>query len=125
MSKMVIYDPAMCCSTGVCGPSVDSELLRVSAVIENLKKSGVEVVRHNLSSEPQAFMRSEAVSNALNKDGADALPITLVDGKIVKTGSYPTNEEFSSLLGVTIEKVQTQDSKAKVNKCGCGPNGCC
>jgi hypothetical protein len=70
MSKMVIYDPAMCCSTGVCGPSVNPELLRVAAVIENLKKAGIEVQRHNLSYEPQAFMSSEAVNNALNKSGA-------------------------------------------------------
>ena len=27
MKKMVIYDPAMCCSTGVCGPSVDKNEL--------------------------------------------------------------------------------------------------
>lgn len=125
MSKMVIYDPAMCCSTGVCGPSVDPELLRIAAVIENLKKSGVDVERYNLSSEPQAFMRSEAVSNALNKDGAEALPIIMVDGKIVKTGSYPSNDEFSRLLGVKLENVKTGSTKVKVNKCGCGPNGCC
>ena len=125
MSKMVIYDPAMCCSTGVCGPSVDPELMRVAAVIENLKKSGIEVARHNLSSEPQAFMRSEAVSNALNQNGADVLPITMVDGKIVKTSSYPTNEEFSRYLGVKIENVPSQTSKVKINKCGCGPKGCC
>lgn len=125
MSKMVIYDPAMCCSTGVCGPSVNPELMRVATVIENLKKSGIEVLRHNLSSEPQAFMHSEAVSNALNKSGADILPITMVDGKIVKTGSYPTNEEFSGYLGVKIENIPSQTSKVKINKCGCGHKGCC
>ena len=32
MSKLEIFDPAMCCSTGVCGPSVDPELLRVSTI---------------------------------------------------------------------------------------------
>lgn len=124
MSKMVIYDPAMCCSTGVCGPSVDPELLRVSAVIENLKKVGIEVVRHNLSSEPQEFTCSQAVSDALNKKGVEALPITMVDGNIVKTGSYPTNEEFTHLLGVEVNTIKPA-TRVKVNKCGCGPKGCC
>ena len=124
MSKMVIFDPAMCCSTGVCGPSVDPELLRVAAVLENLKKAGVDVARHNLSSEPQAFMRSEAVSNALNEKGVEALPITMVDGNIIKSGSYPTNEEFARLLGVSLDAIKPA-TKVKVNKCGCGPKGCC
>ncbi len=124
MSKMVIYDPAMCCSTGVCGPSVNPELIRIAAVIENLKKSGIEVTRHNLSSEPQGFMHSEAVSNALNQSGADVLPITMVDGKIIKTGSYPSNEEFSRYLGVKID-VPNPTLKVKVTKCNCGPKGCC
>jgi hypothetical protein len=125
MSKMAIYDPAMCCSTGVCGPSVDPELLRIAAVVENLKKSGMDVERYNLSSEPQAFVQSEAVSDALNKGGADALPITMVDGKIVRTGSYPSNEELSGLLGVKIEDVQARAADVKANKCGCGPDCCC
>ena len=55
MGKMEIYDPAMCCSTGVCGPSVNPELIRVASVIENLKKNGITVNRYNLSSNPQAF----------------------------------------------------------------------
>lgn len=38
MKKIEIFDPAMCCSTGVCGPSVNPELIRVAAVVENLKK---------------------------------------------------------------------------------------
>ncbi len=29
MSVIEIFDPAMCCSTGVCGPSIDTELMRV------------------------------------------------------------------------------------------------
>lgn len=126
MSKMVIYDPAMCCSTGVCGPAIDPELLKVSTVIDNLKKNDVIVERHNLSSDPQAFTRSEAVANALNKNGVDVLPITMVDGKIVKTSKYPTNEEFAHWLGISIDQIQSkQATTIKVKGCGCGPKGCC
>ena len=126
MSEMVLFEPAMCCSTGVCGPSVDPELLRVAGVLENLKKIGIEVERYNLSSDPQAFVRSAEVSNALNERGADALPITTLGGKIVKSGSYPTDEEFAGLLGVEEKAVKSAARvKVKVKKCGCGPNGCC
>ena len=124
MSKMAIFDLAMCCSTGVCGPSVNPELLRVAAILESLRKAGVEVVRHNLSSDPKAFMQNEAVSDALNQRGAEALPITVVDGKIVKSGSYPSNEEFAKLLGVSVDTLKPA-TKVTVKKCGCGSNGCC
>ena len=43
MKKMNIYEPAMCCPTGVCGVGVDPELLRISTVLNNLKKKGVEI----------------------------------------------------------------------------------
>ncbi len=125
MSKMEIYDPAMCCSTGVCGPSVNPELIRVASVIENLKKNGIEVKRYNLSSNPQAFLNNAAISGELNKKGAGILPITIVDGKIVKEAGYPTNQEFSVYLGINLEKIQSIPVKTKIHKCNCGPKGCC
>ncbi len=114
MSEMAIFDPAMCCSTGVCRPSVDPELLRVAAVIENLKKAGIEVARYNLSSDPQAFVRSKDVSNALNGIGVAALPITTLDGKIAKSGSYPTDEEFASLLGIPLWNTKPVKTKLTI-----------
>lgn len=35
--KIEIFDPALCCSTGVCGPSVDPALIQVANAIEQLK----------------------------------------------------------------------------------------
>lgn len=125
MSKMEIYDPAMCCSTGVCGPSVNPERIRVASVIENLKRNGIEVKRYNLSSTPQAFLNNAAISRELNTKGAKILPITIVDGKIVKEAGYPTNEEFTVYLGVNLDKIQSVPVKAKIHRCNCGPKGCC
>ena len=70
MKKMIIFDPAMCCSTGVCGPSVDPELLRVSTVINNLKNNGVLVERHNLASNPQIFVDNKTINEMLNNEGS-------------------------------------------------------
>jgi hypothetical protein len=97
---MAIYDPPMCCPTGVCGPSVDPELIRVATVLNNLKKRGVFVERYGLSNTPRAFMVSAKISALLRKQGPGALPAIVVDGEIVKTGKYPTNEEFAAWLGV-------------------------
>lgn len=98
MKKMVVFDPAMCCSTGVCGPSVDKNLLRVSTLINNLKNKGVIVERHNLTSNPQIFVDNKVINVMLLKEGVEVLPVTMVDGEVVKTKEYPTNEEFLKLL---------------------------
>jgi len=100
MSKMIIYEPAMCCSTGLCGVGADPELLRISTVVNTLKKSGMTVDRFNLSSNPQEFVTNTEVNKMIMDSGVDCLPITVVDGKIAKTAAYPTNEELLSFLGL-------------------------
>ncbi len=121
MKKMVIYDPAMCCPTGVCGPSVDKNLLRVAILLNRLEKRGIKVERHNLSDNPQAFIDNSEVNKLLMDQGIDVLPITMVDGQIVKTGEYPTNEEFVELLEIPEEYTMSElaankAKKAKMNK---------
>lgn len=124
MSKtMIIYDPAMCCSTGVCGPGVDPELIRVSTVLNNLKKNGVIVARENLTGNPQAFIENEKVSELLNVEGPEVLPIILVDGEVVKTRAYPTNEEFCTLLEVPASHIKTR-LKVISKGCCCGGETC-
>jgi hypothetical protein len=127
MKKMIIFDPAMCCSTGVCGPGVDKELLRVSTVLNNLKSKGVLVERHNLTNNPQIFVDNKTINEMLNKDGIDILPVTMVDGEVVKTKAYPTNEEFCELLQVPEDYLKITIKKptaAKAKSCGCGDGGC-
>jgi hypothetical protein len=87
MVKIIIFEPAMCCSTGLCGPVVDLELLRITTVISNLGKNGVKVERYNLNSNPEAFVDNIVIYEILNRDGVDVLPVTIVDGKVVKTMS--------------------------------------
>ena len=122
MKKMIIFDPAMCCSTGVCGPSINTELLRVSTVINKLKSEGILVERYNLTSNPQIFVDNKIVNKVLMEKGVEVLPITMVDGEIVKYGSYPTNNEFCTLLEIPAETLKTNIKKA--NSCGC-KGGCC
>lgn len=103
MKKILIYDPAMCCSTGVCGASVDKELLRIAAVVENLKQQGADITRFNLASQPEDFIRNQAVQSRLQEEGPEVLPITIVDGEIVKTKEYPANEAFAQWTGLVLK----------------------
>lgn len=119
MKKIVIYDPPMCCSTGVCGASVDPELLRVATVVEHLKQNGADISRFNLSGQPDAFVKNQSVKEALSKDGPEILPITVVNGQIVKTKQYPTNDELAQWTGVAVSNL-TQ----KGGGCCCGDDCC-
>ncbi|MBV4416484.1 arsenite efflux transporter metallochaperone ArsD [Clostridium tyrobutyricum] len=123
MKKMIIFDPAMCCSTGVCGPSIDPELLRVSTVINTLQKKGILVERYNLTSNPQIFVDNKTINEILNKEGTEILPVTMVDGAIVKTKAYPTNREFCELLGISEDYLKT-GLKIKFKGCDCGGRCC-
>ena len=47
MKKVEIFDPAMCCSTGVCGPGVDPELTRVASAVYSLRtKRNFDIKRY-------------------------------------------------------------------------------
>ena len=100
MKQMTIYDPAMCCPTGICGPGVDPNLMRVATIIVRLKHKGFEVKRHNLTSDPGAYVENKTINKLLMDKGIDVLPVTVVDGEVVKTGQYPTDLEFIQLLDV-------------------------
>jgi AhpD family alkylhydroperoxidase len=99
MPIIQVFDPAMCCSTGVCGPEVDPALVRFAADLEWLKEHGLTVERFNLSQEPAAFVGNPVVVAAM-RGRDDALPLLLLDGKIVAQGAYPEREALAGLVGV-------------------------
>jgi AhpD family alkylhydroperoxidase len=98
--KIQVFDPPMCCSTGVCGPNVDPELVRFAADLDWLKRQGVEVERHTLSQSPAAFVGNPIVKGTLDKEGDAVLPLTLVDGALVYKEKYPTRDMLAGWAGV-------------------------
>ncbi|MEI7946887.1 MAG: arsenite efflux transporter metallochaperone ArsD [bacterium] len=100
MKKLEIYDPAMCCSSGVCGPKVDSVLPRFAGDLEWLKTQGVNVTRYNLAQQPMAFVENVDVHDMLEKEDVACLPLILVDGKIVSRGTYLAREELATVTGI-------------------------
>lgn len=103
MKKIEIFDPAMCCSTGVCGPSVDPELIRMSLSVHNLQQSGVDIQRFNLATEPARFIENKMINDMLQSKGTDVLPVTLVDDAVFKEGTYPTNEELAKITEISVD----------------------
>ncbi|QIB69424.1 arsenite efflux transporter metallochaperone ArsD [Aminipila butyrica] len=122
MKKMIIFDPAMCCSTGVCGPSVNPELLRVATTLNKLNNKGIIVDRYNLASSPQAFVDNSTINTLINSEGIDILPVTILDNEVVKIKEYPSNNEFCEMLELPLDTLKST-VKAKPG-CGC-KGGCC
>ena len=104
MVVLRVFDPPMCCSTGVCGPEVDPALVRFAADLKWLGEQGVTVQRFNLTQTPIAFAENETVHAILTEKGESALPLVLVDGKVVVTGTYPSREELAGLVGLSSGK---------------------
>ncbi len=98
MKTLKIYDPPMCCSTGVCGPDVDPALVRFAADLKWLESQGVAVERFNLAQSPMAFAENELVRSQLTENGERALPLIIVEGKLASIGSYPTRDELAVML---------------------------
>lgn len=130
MKIMQIFEPAMCCSTGLCGVGVDPELLRISTVLNCLKKNGINIDRFNLTSAPQEFVTNKVVNAFINEEGVDGLPVITLDGEIIISGRYPTNAEFIQLLNIPKSYIREQPKvvKTAVKKntgCGCSGGDCC
>jgi len=122
MKKLEVFDPAMCCSTGVCGVDVDPVLAQFAADLKWVEEHGVEVARHNLGQAPQAFAANPQVVREMEA-GMDRLPVILVDGKIACTGMYPSRQQLAQKLG--IDRVAGETSSTTAGSCCPPKSGCC
>ena len=102
MTTLEVFDPPMCCSSGVCGPKVDKKLVQFGAALEWLRTQGVEVQRYNPTQQYDAFVGNAAVVQAINDQGSGCLPLILVDGEIVSHGGYPDKKELAVLAGIEL-----------------------
>jgi arsenite methyltransferase len=100
-ARLEVYDPAMCCSTGVCGPAIDPVLVRFAADLKWLQDQGAKVQRYNLSQSPAAFVENEQVKQALTDRGEAALPMVLAGGRVLSTGRHPERDELAAWAGLT------------------------
>lgn len=98
MKTITVYDPAMCCSSGVCGPDVDPILPRFAGLLAQLRGYGIRVERYNLAQQPVAFAQNREVRAILEQEGPEALPLIYIDGNLEFKGRYPETQERGALI---------------------------
>ncbi|MGO9163198.1 MAG: arsenite efflux transporter metallochaperone ArsD [Streptosporangiaceae bacterium] len=128
MPVIKVYEPALCCSTGVCGPDLDQALVIFTADVGYLRGAGADISRHNLASDPAAFAGNDAVRSFLEVAGSEGLPLTMVDGVTVATGRYPARDQllrYAGLASAAAPAGATDLGLTAVTGDGCGPAGCC
>jgi hypothetical protein len=121
MSKLEVFEPAMCCLTGLCGVDVDPVLVQFNADIQWLTGHGIEVVRHGLGHDAAAFASNLDVVREM-RTGMDRLPVAMVDGKIISIGAYPSRAQLVQKLGLKIPAAEKPHIRA--GACGCKPGEC-
>lgn len=122
MKTFQIYDKPMCCSTGICGPSVDPVLPRFAADLDWLKAQGHQVERYNLAQQPQAFIDNPEVHQLLATQGTNCLPLIVVDGTVVSRKGYPSREMLAMWAGT--DKAPALPAAQSSGSC-CSGSNCC
>ena len=121
MTTIQIYDRPMCCSSGVCGPTVDPVLPRFAADLDWLRSLGHRVDRYNLAQQPLAFTESSQIHGLLSTQGVECLPVVLVDGQVVSRGEYPSREQ----LAAWVEGAEPAPALPLVSSSSCCSGGKC
>jgi len=133
MKKIQIFDPALCCSSGVCGVDVDQALVCFSADVDWAKQNGALLERFNLAQQPIVFAENAVVRGLLERSGESALPVTLVDGELALAGRYPTRDELTRWAAITpastapaptASSIPAAASNAAAGSC-CSGGRCC
>lgn len=120
MTTLEIFDPAMCCPTGVCGVDSDPELARFAADLAWIGEQGIAVSRHNLLQDPAAFAANPLVVREMEA-GMERLPVLLVNGEVASTGMYPTRDQLARRLGLAKPRITIGSDSG----CCTPGSGCC
>jgi len=129
--KIIIYESAMCCSSGVCGPNPDKSLIELQDALDKLKSMGAQVERYSITGSPKKFRENPQIIKIMQEHQIKALPITTCDGKVVKMGSYPSIDEFKKYIEeVNMELPASEEGKNSNEVCcsgqeTAGNEGCC
>ncbi len=117
MTTIQVFDPALCCSTGVCGVDVDQELVGFSADVDWAKQNGADIQRFNLAQQPMVFAENAVVKSFLERSGAEALPLILVDGDVALAGRYPSRTELARWTSINVVEEKVQSGCCSGNSC--------
>jgi hypothetical protein len=125
MSHLDVFDPPMCCSSGVCGASVDPLLAAFAADVDWLTSRGVTVTRYNLAQDPQAFVAHPLVKETLQREGDACLPLLIMNGEIIGHGAYPRRDELARVAGLAPSASRAKPLIRLSSVRGDKPGRCC
>lgn len=107
MTKIQVFDSALCCNTGVCGVEIDQQLVDFAADVDWLKQQGGQIERFNLAQQPMAFAANPVVKAFLERSGQEGLPLILVDGEVALAGRYPQRAELARWASISLPAAET------------------
>lgn len=120
MTTIQVFDPSLCCSSGVCGVEVDQQLVDFASDVNWLKQQGGQIERFNLAQQPMAFAEHPLVRGFLERSGQEGLPLILVNGEVALAGRYPRRAELARWAGL-----HQPDEAVKPAAGCCSGSGCC
>jgi hypothetical protein len=100
-NELIIYEGAMCCSTGVCGPEPDQALIAWNETIKKLQSQyngQLNIIRASLAFNSLMFFANKEVFQLVKDNGGTILPITAINGEIVARQRYLKYDEIKKLL---------------------------
>jgi len=121
VTVLSVYDPAMCCASGVCGPRVDPILAQFAGTLQSLARQGsLQVDRYNLSQQPRAFVENQKVKDLLAAGGVKLLPLIFINDELAFQARYPSKDELAHAL-----KLKLDAGPAAPQQNSCGDHGDC
>ena len=94
MNAIQVFDPALCCNTGVCGVDVDQALVSFSADIAWAKENEAQIERFNLAQQPMASRVPRASARGWTRVSAPSW-------------SWPGSRSFAFTISGTRSRVGT------------------
>jgi len=101
--ELIIYEGAMCCATGICGPEPDMKLIEFNETLAKLQNefSELKVIRAGMTSKISMFLENKEIFSVLKENGPAILPIITLCGKIISKQKYLPYAEFRALISST------------------------
>jgi hypothetical protein len=99
-TDLIIYEGAMCCSTGICGPEPDKVLIEFNETLQKIHREfdEVNVVRASISFNVNLFLEKNEIVELVKEHGPSILPITTINGGLIAKQRYLTYEELKKAL---------------------------
>lgn len=104
--KITIFEMGGCCSTSLMNSDNYTELQRLDSDADFLKTKGIELMRINVAMKPDVLAQVPDIDDYLDNKGIEVFPLTIIEDKVVKDKSYPTQEELAVWTGIEFSNNQ-------------------